>query len=579
MWSLHNTSIKGKTSLILAVCALLSVSCTVYGYTEPGKKKLIHFGWSAPSTVEQFLKTDIRDFDARCPFDGIGIYPSLNLKRDGKIVRYNPVRAAGDPQLLTWEDCEEWIPVLRRLQETRLKHNFIRCNSSMFNGNWFDDEVWKRTLNNYGMMARMAKEAGFEGLCVDLEGYPYTKKPFMFRQEFGHSFEETAAQVRKRGKEWIEEVNRQFPDLTLFTFVWTIMNCDSDNRALHPELNCGSQDELLTAFFNGIYDGASDTMKIVDGQEIRGYYAATDMDFDRIAANYRSYADAWIDPANYGKFRKITSMGMALYLDSYVKKSKPTRFDHLNDNFSDPTTLLAHNVMKTLSRADEYAWIWCERGTFWPDAEFNSAKGKKLYPFWDEILPSCTEAIRFGRDWAKGIPSLAGKNIARNGSLEPGESEDAAGPDQNKSGILEWWTWQSGSSPKGTIVPENGMVRFVNVTDGSIAQIFDSDVRPGRKYILTARCKNESRVSMPQLSFFFSNRNSQGLWDTREFGLFTEEDSDGWKRATLLINVPDGRNITRLTVTLGTKGTQDPADKGVLFDDVALYEVEYPWEK
>ena len=79
--------------------------------------------------------------------------------------------------MLSWDDFKEWVTALRRLQQgTRLKHNFIRTNCAAFNGNWFDDEVWKRTLNNYGMMARLAKEAGFEGLCLDLEGYAVTKR-------------------------------------------------------------------------------------------------------------------------------------------------------------------------------------------------------------------------------------------------------------------------------------------------------------------------------------------------------------------------------------------------------------------
>lgn len=565
--------------LLLTVCALLSVNCAVYGYMNPREKKLIHFGWSAPATVDRMRNTDLKDFDKHCPFDGISIYPVFNLKRDGKTFTYSPSRFSGVPQMLTWEECEEWVPALRRLQETRLKHNFIRSNSSVFNGDWFDDEAWKRTLNNYGMLARLAKEAGFEGLCLDVEGYAYTKRPFMFRPEYGHTFEETSAQVRKRGREWIEEMNRQFPDLTLFTFLWTSMNCDTAHKAEHPEMSYDGRDTLLTAFFNGVYDGAPETMKIVDGQEIRGYCASTDMDFDRIVANYHRYADAWVDPANHGKFRKITSRGMALYLDSYVKKDKPTPYDHHNGNFSDLTTLLAHNVMNTLSCADEYAWIWCENGTFWPEAAFNFAKEKSIFKFWDELIPHCTEAIRFGKDWAKGIPSLAGKNIVRNGSLEPGENNGSpAGPDQKKSGILEWDSWQSSDTPKGTIVPEDGMVRFVNVTNGSLVQIFDH-VKAGKKYILTARCKNESRVSTPQIGFFFRDKRGLGLWDIQESNLFTEEEADGWKRSTMLITVPDGRDITLLTITVGVRGKQDPADKGVLFDDVALYEVEYPWEK
>ena len=563
--------------LILTVCAILSVNFALHGYTNPAEKKIIHFGWCYPRTAEELLKLDLREFEAHCPFDGIGIYPHITLQQDGKTVSYNPARSAGNPPLLKWEDLQELVPGLRRLQETRLKHNFIRSNCSIFNGNWFDDEAWKRSLNCFSLLARLAKEAGFEGLCLDPEGYPYTKMPFMFRPEYGHTFEETAAQVRKRGKKWIEELNRQFPDLTLFVFFRSI--CISPRQAEHPELFSPVRDALLEAFFNGVYDGAPETMRIVDGQETPGYYASSDMDYARIVTTYHRFGDAWIDKANRDKYKKITSMGMSLYLDSYIKREKPVRWDHHNNPlYSDLAVLLAHNVANCLNHADEYVWLWCENGTFWPGAPF-SMKGKTAYKFWDEVIPHCTEAIQFGMDWSKGLTPAAGRNIVRNGTLEPGGNGSAEGPDRQESGISEWSSWQAGRTPKGTIVPENGMVRFVNVIDGSIAQSFD--VKPGKKYILTARCKNESRVSTPQISFFFSDAAGQGLWDIREYDFFTEQEADGWTRGTMRITIPDGRNITQLTITVGVVGDQDPSgkDQGVLFDDVALYEVEYPWEK
>jgi len=570
--------------LLLAACAIMSVNSAICGYHDPCAKKLIHFGWSAPSTAEEIFKTDLKEFDANCPFDGIGIYPRITLKRGEKTIEYDPYRAAGNPQMLTREDLKELIPAFRHLQKTKLKHNFIRINCAVFNGNWFDDEVWKRTLNNCSLLAWLAKESGFDGICLDLEGYMATKRPFMFRKEYGHSFEETAAQVRKRGKEWIQEVNRQFPNLTLFTFVWSSYWCNTQQRAAHPETRYGGRDGLHIAFFNGVYDGAPDTMKIVDGQESPGYAATTDMDFDRITANFHRFSDAWIDPVNRGKFKKITSMGLSLYLDSYAKKSKPTPWDHHNVHFSNQTTLLAHNVMNTFSHVDEYAWVYCERGTFWLNSEFNKYKRgvRKPFKFWNDVIPYCTEAIQFGKDWAKGIATAKGKNIVWNGSLESGDSGIKPGADQQKSGIIGWSSWQSSRSPRGTITPENGMVRFVNVTDGCLAQTVVKKPKPGQKFIFTARCKNESRVSMPDMSYSFRNSRKLILHDiqTQEWN-FREKDADGWMRATMLITVPDGRDIAELQITIGAHGAQDPSgqDKGILFDDVAFYTVKYPWEK
>ncbi|MBO4490407.1 MAG: hypothetical protein J5944_03480 [Lentisphaeria bacterium] len=579
---------KNMRRLFLTVGIILFASFAAYGYEGNAAKKLIHFGWSRPLTPDEIFKTDINEFNAHCPFDGIGLYPVITIKREDQTIEYNMSKAAGDPQMITKEELQEWIPALKYLREnTHLKHNFILLNCAVFNGNWFDDEVWQRTMNNCSLMAWLAKESGFEGICLDLEGYIVTKRPFMFREELGHSFEETAAQVRKRGKEWIEEMNRQFPNLTLFTFVWASYWCNTPQRAAHPETRYGGRDGLHIAFFNGVYDGAPETMKIIDGQESPGYFATTDMEFDRITANYYRFGDAWIAPENRGKYRKITSMGLSFYLDRFKKSDKVTRYDRPHPHFPNLTTLLAHNVMNTLSYVDEYAWVWCARGTFWPNAEFNKYKPgvRKPFKFWNEVIPGCVEAIRFGKDWAKGIPSLAGKNVLRNGSLEPGESGITPGVEQEKSGIIGWSSWQDSKSPKGTITPENGMVRFVNVTNGCLAQAPVKKPEAGKKYIFTVRCKNESKVSRPRMGYSFRDAKTGWVYigPNEEEQDFREKDADGWTRGTMLITVPDRHDmdISALEVTFGTTGKQDPSgeDKGILFDDAALYEVEYPWEK
>ena len=221
---------------LLLVFAILLLSHDAFSRRVPsGQKKIIHFGFVSPSTPEQIVEEDLEKLDATCPFDGIGINPVIKLTRDGKTFDYHPLHHVGSPYLLTKEDFSELIPMFRRFQETRLKHNFFVLNSSPFNGNWFDDDAWKRTLNNFGMLAWAAKESGFAGICLDIEPYALTKLPFMYRPNLGHSFEETARQVRRRGKEWIEEINRQFPDITLFTFMWT-SQCTSTLMAEHPEL-------------------------------------------------------------------------------------------------------------------------------------------------------------------------------------------------------------------------------------------------------------------------------------------------------------------------------------------------------
>ena len=564
-----------RTILLVACAALLSLTSAASGLRVPAsQKKVIHFGWVAPTQPDQLLNCDLKDLEENCPFDGIGIRIDLKIKRDDKTIRFYASREVGSPNVLTKEDFKDYIPAFRRLQQTRLKHNFLITNTALFNADWFDNEGWQRTLSNYSTLAWAAKESQCDGLCIDIEAYPYTNQPFRFRPELGHSFEETAAQVRKRGKEWIEELNRQFPNLTLFTFFWT-SQCNSIFKAEHPEFQNYTTTGLQIAFFNGVYDGAPDTMKIVDGNEGAGYHAATDADYTRIVANYYLYGNAWIDEKNHDKFRKITSMGIALYLDSYVPRENAGGWN-LFARTDNPTNMLAQNITNCLNYSDEYVWVWCEKGNFWPKI------CKSQFKPWNENLPHCIEAIEAGKNMNAAMRKYTNKskNMLKNSTLEIGESGAPQGPGQTNSGIKNWSSWQSTHTPTGTITPENGMVRLINVTNGCITQS-TTEINAGKQYVITARSKNEGLFGNPSLAYFFRDSKGRGLWSLQTSTSFNEDLGDGWKRATAFLTVPPGLDIASLTVSACVTGSQDPkgGDKGILFDDIELYPVEFPWMK
>ncbi|OQC12924.1 MAG: hypothetical protein BWX73_02644 [Lentisphaerae bacterium ADurb.Bin082] len=537
-------------------------------------KKLIHFGWVAPSTIEHFNDSTIEQLNEG-PFDGLGIIPSLKLNRNGEVISYYLPRAVGAPQILTEEDLKDWVPAIKRLQQTRLKHNFIRSNSSLFTGNWFDDEGWKRTLNNYGMLAWLAKQSDCEGLCIDIEAYEYTGRPFQFKPELGYTYEETAAKVRQRGKEWIEELNRQFPGLTLFTFFWT-SQCDDEQKIFARDAKDFGTTGLQIPFFNGVYDGAPDNMKIVDGNEHNGYHAAGINDYNRITANFYRFGKGWIDPIHHEKFNRITSMGVALYLDSYVPREKPGAYN-LFARTDNPTQFLYENLSHALSFSDEYVWMWCEKGVFWP-----SINGTKTFKAWDDLLPSTNLVIEAAKNpFATTLKYADKTNVLRNGELNAGESGAAWGPNQEKCGITSWSSWQSSHSPTGIIKPADGAVRMIGVTDGCIAQSI-LNIKEGEQFVVTAKAKSESSISQPNLTYFFRDSKGTGLWALQRSHPFTEEIKDGWKRSTVIVTVPSGLDVKSLCISVGCKGAPLPEgkeDKGVLFDDVGAYRVAYPWIK
>lgn len=571
-------------TLVTAVALLLSCSLSSavdapqasiveaphYAMSEK-PKKLIHFGWREPKTIAHFNRP-IEELDRYCPVDGIGIRPVFKLKRGDKVINYGIERALGAPEAFCHEDFAEWIPALKRLQQTRMKHNFILTASVLFNADWFDDAAWERTMNNFENLAWLAKQSEFEGLCLDIEAYPFCGMPFKYRAELGHTFDETQIQVRKRAADWITRINKQFPDIVLFTFFWT-SQCNSAHAAAHPEDHFMGNTGLQNAFFNGVYDAAPWTMKIIDGNELTGYNACTESDFQASVGNYLRFSKAWIDPRNHAKFDHITQMASALYVDSYVPRKNTDGFN-IFAKTDNPTALLCQNIEYGLKYSDEYAWLWAEKGTFWP-----TITGTKDMPFWNDKLPMATEAILAGKNPIESAIRYAGESILINSELNPGDSDIPEGPGQTNTGIASWALYQPPDQPAGTVTPENGMARFRNCASALLCQA-TSKIKPGQKYLVTARAKVESANAQPTLRWFYRNTNGRVNQRHKDGATFVP-DKDGWLKATAIITIPHDPEIARLAITCGMNGTgkEGPGDKGVLIDDIELRPIIYPWTK
>jgi len=242
-----------------------------------------------------------------------------------------------------------------------------------------------------------------------------------------------------------------------------------------------------------------------------------------------------------------------------------------------PTQFLYENLSHALSFSDEYVWMWCEKGVFWP-----SINGTKTFKAWDDLLPSTNLVIEAAKNpFATTLKYADKTNVLRNGELNAGESGAAWGPNQEKCGITSWSSWQSSHSPTGIIKPADGAVRMIGVTDGCIAQSI-LNIKEGEQFVVTAKAKSESSISQPNLTYFFRDSKGTGLWALQRSHPFTEEIKDGWKRSTVIVTVPSGLDVKSLCISVGCKGAPLPEgkeDKGVLFDDVGAYRVAYPWIK
>ena len=217
-------------------------------------KKIIQWGWGTPDP--KFMRDNIEQME-QMPFDGL-IFHIFNAQ--GKN--------------LSWElwghqrfEIEGFQQALTDLQSTkfhRFTELFLRVNVTPGDVDWFDDAAWAVVLNNFGVAAQIAKMGGIKGFMFDTEHY----KSLLFSYSQAStknvkSFDEYQVKARQRGREWIQEINRWFPDITLLlTYGYQIAQPGALQFSKEK-----MQYGLLADFLDGVFDACSDNTTIIDAWE------------------------------------------------------------------------------------------------------------------------------------------------------------------------------------------------------------------------------------------------------------------------------------------------------------------------
>ena len=570
---------------LMLTSGLVSVAQTKNeGWVRP-QKKLIAFGWAHPTTPN-FFKNDIEKIE-NVPLDGFGMRVIQQVSVNGRKMEYHSCRTRNEsPVFLKKTDFNEWLEVFGKVKFKKLKHNFLFANTAQFSSDWFDDAAWAKTLNNHRILAWLAKEIGFEGMALDIESYapPLTDQVFCYRPQSGKGYEETVKKVRERGREYVKMLACEFPEMQLLAFYWVSALMSSpvilDNQKECLPVSGGYG--LAVPFINGMYDAAPETMTFIDGTEARSYKAGLEKDYDSITADYYRYAPRLIYPENLAKYRKITQLGFALYLDAYDRRNQLCPVWRKSSN---PTWLLGRNIRRTLNGTDEYVWIWNERGGFWPQEFF----GKRKILNWNEIIPGAIEAIEFGRDPVTFAQRIANEkklqNLLENGGFDRiGEekSMEPLPPDAKRGPIPSWAVWQrKGSAGTFALDDSNGCLKkgaakLSGVKDAAIVQTYRT-LKYGDAYLVTAKCKVSGNMVVPSLSVTFRNRKGEGLWHLTKNAAFIPSKQDGeWRSAALFFDIPEG-DIASINITCGVKspirGTPSKEDT-CWFDDIAMQRID-----
>jgi hypothetical protein len=314
---------------------------------------LIEFGWDEPDTT--FLRKNITAME-RTPFDGCVFHVGYRT----------PTGEAGNFTWKVWGRRafrpDEVAPALADLRATprrRFTRLFLRVNVTPGDIDWFDD--YAPVLGNLQLAAEIARRGGCRGLLLDTESYEAPLFEYRRQRDAGsRSWDEYAAQARRRGREAMEAVQRAFPRAEVFlTFGYELPWRESQQGARGlPEGRYG----LLAPFLDGLVDGAR-TTRIIDGHEV-SYGFKTPQQFQEV---YAAAARDGLPPivADPERQPQVTSVGFGLWMDYNWRRFGWDEKAH-DRNYFTPETFEA-SLRAAREVADEYVWIYTETPRWWTD--------------------------------------------------------------------------------------------------------------------------------------------------------------------------------------------------------------------
>lgn len=560
---------------ILTLCAGISI------LANAAETKFIHAGQKLP-TDAGIIATNIRQIEQATPYDGM-VFPLNTVIRfsNGQQKNFSShftssgkIPIASIPYL-NKEQLQPWVNIVKNIPFQKFTHNFLSVNTNCIGKNWFDDKAWEKVTHNYRMLAWAAKEANLKGIVFDIEQYRADSQYLCYDPALGYSFEDTARQVRLRGKQLIEAMGKEFPEMQFFAFMWQMKFGNKDIYRNFKRYRESDAYGLLPAFINGVYDGILPGIKIIEGNESFGYRANSYRDIDQLCASYRLLGSQLIAPENQTKYRTNGELAIGFFLDAYANCSVPG----WNKELPSPARSLALNLRYAAERTDRYVWCWEEKGS-WVSADLLTPKPQNTIPHWEKLLPEVTAAINYARAPVQFAKQQNSPNLLKNGNFSK------MGKGSSFPGFSLW------KLPQGTVTydqmtgcGQSGSVKFDAVPLGCLMQ--KVNVKPGEIYLLEGAARRQGNILSPQLIVYW--RDKAGKWAYRNENLtfsFDDAEKGGWSKTTGIIEIPALPQGTTMWILLqvtsgGTRAfKRSPVSSRdiVWFDDISLRKILLPGE-
>jgi hypothetical protein len=357
--------------LLAVLGVLLAGSAAHSADPKPAPCLLLHdwFG-SSPVATPAYVRDHLEFLESQ-PFDGIALYlrtPDLSLNVTLSVLSNTPLR---------YEKIAELLKPVARLPFKTLRHNFAAVLSQN-PPDLFDD--WSVVIQNFGLLARAAREAGLKGIYFDNENYGVKWGDYPAGVAYpGKSLAEYQAQARLRGKQVLQAMTAAFPDITVLTLHGPYVSEPKAPSPLFPSWQLSNR--LLGPFFTGFVEGAGPKARLVDGGEL--YHL-------RKAEEFRQSYE-W-------RKRTIASDRVdCAFLPAALRPQWPARVDVAFGVYDRPfggirmdAADLKSSLTQALLHADRYAWLYVEGPTLLAPPDRGGAPGERV----DAIRQARSEALR-----------------------------------------------------------------------------------------------------------------------------------------------------------------------------------------
>jgi len=353
-------AVRIRSWIVSMVLAVFVASATTGAGAE---KKLIQYGWDVQQRA--YIAEHIREMEKR-PLDGVIMRTD---RTSFSHVFWN--------KTLNEAETAANLKAMANIKWKKFTDNFlmIYCRSNM---DWFSEEDWAPdgwVLRNVRLCAKAARVGRCVGVCFDPESF-WGPRPWYYAKQLHaeeKSFAEYEAIVRKRGAQFMEALQAEYPDLVVHTLYLVAQHCyneamkepDPAKRGEILQTSRWPDEALWPAFVNGMVEGAKGKTIISDGNEQSYYYHETKNYFDSVQV-MREGVKLLFDPAIWPNYQKHVRAGQAIYVD-YVCNLLPMRQTCSNLTPKERAKRIEHNLYYALTTSDRYVWIYSEYMDWWRD--------------------------------------------------------------------------------------------------------------------------------------------------------------------------------------------------------------------